>query len=338
MEDILKDLAQAKPPTPEVDSGRMERDLARIMTLPQEKPARKLLVRRFAPLAVIGAVIVLAVVLLPAPPEPVQPASAPKWWHALTRQWSVMIVGDPAKPYATFFDSKTERWLAANQQITVIQKDGDVRPFSLQRDGNEWEEAGKPETVPQVGGNHLVRIGPMKPAVQKTSVSGFQMSLHSQARLDSLASLPADPQELRKALETVAGKDAHRVGSLAMELMSANVRDDQRRAAFELIKTLDGARFLGEVTVLNERKGVAVAIAAPSTFQFTNVETQLVMNPETGLPIIKRDVITTPQHGLPAQMAISEEEYLLLEEVAFEPILPLDVRVNGEVESPIIER
>jgi hypothetical protein len=208
----------------------------------------------------------------------------------------------------------------------------------LDRDGKEWEAAGRPEVVPQVGGNHLVRIGPMKPAVRKTSVSGLQMSLHSQDRFDSLDSLPAEPQELRKALETIAGKDAYRVGSLAMELMSLNVRDDQRRAAFEMIKTLDGARFLGEVTARNERKGIAVAIDAPSTFQFTNVETQLVMNPETGLPIIKRDVITTPQHGLPAQMAISEEEYLLLEQVAFEPILPLDVPVNGEVESPIIER
>ncbi|MFJ8960219.1 hypothetical protein ACIRG5_12620 [Lentzea sp. NPDC102401] len=338
MEDILKDLAQAKPPTPEVDSERMERDLARIVTLPRERPARKLLVRRFAPLAVIGAVIVLAVVLLPAPPEPAQPASPPKWWHALTRQWSMMIVGDPAKPYVTFFDSKTERWLAANQQITVTQKDGDVRPFSLVPYGNEWEEAGKPETVPQVGGSHLVRIGPMKPAVQKTNVSGLQMSLHSQERFDSLDSLPAEPQELRNALETVVGKDTYRVASLAMDLMSSNVRDDQRRAAFELIKTLDGARFLGEVTAHNDRKGVAVAIAAPSTFQFSHVETQLVMNPETGLPIMKRDVITTSQYGLPAQIAITEEEYLLLEEVGFDPILPQDVPVNGEVESPIIER
>ncbi|MFJ5987843.1 hypothetical protein [Lentzea sp. NPDC092896] len=338
MEDILKDLAQAKPPTPEVDSERMERDLARIITLPRERPVRKQLVRRFAPLVVIGAVIVLAVVLLPAPPQPVQPAAPPKWWHVLTRQWSVMIVGDPAKPYAAYFDSKTERWLATNQQVTVVQKDGAVRAFSLERDGKAWEEAGRPETVPQVGGNHLVRIGPMKPAVQRTSVSGFQMSLHSQARFDSLDSLPADPQELRKALETVVGKDAYRIGSLAMELMSSNVRDDQRRAAFELLKTLDGARFLGEVTVLDERKGLAVAIAAPPTFQFTDVETQLVMSPETGLPILKRDVLTTPQHGLPTQMTISQEEYLLLEQVDFDPIVPQDVPVNGEVESPIIER
>ncbi|SDK58733.1 hypothetical protein SAMN04488074_106136 [Lentzea albidocapillata subsp. violacea] len=338
MEDLMKDLAQARPPVPEVDRDRMERDLARIVTLPQERPVRKQLVRRFAPLLVIGAVIVLAVVLLPAPPQSVQPAAPPKWWHELTRQTSLMIVGDPADPYAVYLDSKTDRWLAANQQVTVVQKDGDVTPFSLQRGGNEWEAAGKPETVPQVGGNHLVRIGPMKPAVQKTAVSGFQMSLHSQARLDSLESLPAEPQELRKALETIVGNDAYRIGSLAMELISSNVRDDQRRAAFELIKTLDGARFLGELTVLSERRGIGVAMAAPPTFQFTDVETQLVINPETGLPIIKRDVITTPQHGLAAKTAISQVEYLLLEQVAIEPIVPQDVPVNGEVESPIIER
>ena len=337
MEDLMKDLAQAKPPTPEVDPQRMESDLARIITLPQERPARKQFVRRFAPLVVIAAVIVLAVVLMPAPPQPVQPAAPPKWWHALTRQWSLMIVGDPADPYAVSFDHRTERWVAANQQIAVIQKDGEVTPFSLDR-GTEWEAAGKPEAVPQVGGDHLVRIGPMKPAVQKTAVSGFQMSLHSNARFDSLDSLPADPRELGKALETIIGKDAYRIGSLAMELMSANVRDDQRRAAFELLKTLDGARFLGDVTVLDERRGTGVAIAAPSTFQFTGVETQLVADPETGLPILKRDVITTPQRGLPAGTAISQEQYLLLEQVDFEPILPQDVPVNGEVESPIIER
>jgi hypothetical protein len=338
MEDLMKDLAQAKPPVPEVDRGRMESDLARIVTLPRERPARKQFVRRFAPLVVIAAVIVLAVVLLPAPPQPVQPAAPPKWWHELTRQWSLMIVGDPADPYAVHIDSKTDRWLAANQQVTVLQKEGDVRPFPLDRDGNPWEAAGRPETVPQVGGTHSVRIGPMKPAVQKTAVSGFQMSLHSQARFDSLDSLPADPQELRKALETLVGKDSYRIGSLAMELISSNVRDDQRRAAFELIKTLDGARFLGDVTVLNERAGIGVAIAAPPTFQFADVETQLVISKETGLPIIKRDVITTPQFGLPAQMPISEVEYLLLEQVDFEPIVPQDVPVNGEVESPIIER
>jgi hypothetical protein len=337
VEDILKDLAQAKPPTPEVAPERMESDLARIVLLPRERPARKLFVRRFAPLAIIGAVIVLAVVLLPAPPQRVQPAAPPKWWHALTRQSSIMIVGDPADPYAVHLDSKTDRWLSANQQVTVVQKEGDVTPFSLDR-GHEWEAAGKPETVPQVGGTHSVRIGPMKPAVQKTAVSGFQMSLHSQTRFDSLESLPADPQELKKALETVVGKDAYQIGAVAMELISSNVRADQRRAAFELIKTLDGARFLGDVTVHVERAGIGVAIAAPPTFQFSDVETQLVISKETGLPISKRDVITTSQFGLPAQMPISEEEYLLLEEVAFEPIVPQDVPVNGEVESPIIER
>ena len=33
MEDLLKDLAQAKPPAPEVDPERMERDLARIVSM-----------------------------------------------------------------------------------------------------------------------------------------------------------------------------------------------------------------------------------------------------------------------------------------------------------------
>lgn len=337
MEDLLKDLAQAKPPVPEVDRDRMERDLARIITLPRERRTRALYVRRFAPLLVIAAVVVLAVVLLPAPPQPVQPAAPAKWWHVLTRNWSMMIVGDPADPYAVLIDSKTERWSSANQQVTVSQKDGQVEPFSLDRQ-NEWEAAGKPETVPQVGGDHLVRIGPMKPAVQKTAVSGFQMSLHSQARFESLDELPADPRELRKALETVVGTDTYRLGSLAMELMSANLRSDQRRAAFELLKTLDGVRFLGDVPTHEGRSGVAVVLAAPPTFQYSGVETRFVVDQETWLPVKRTDLLTTPQYGLPAGAPIMEEEYLLMEEVDFEPIVPQDVPVNAPVESPIIGR
>jgi hypothetical protein len=337
MEDLLKDLAQAKPPAPEVDRDRMERDLVRITAMPRSAPARTRFVKRFAPLLVIAAVIVLAVVLLPSPPQPVQPAAPAQWWHSLKREWSTMIVGDPANPYVVLLDSKTDQWLSANSQVTVLQKDGDVMPISL-NNGNEWEAAGKPATVPQVGGNHLVRIGPMKPAVQKTNVSGFQMSVHSKVRFDSFDSLPAEPRELKKALETITGKDTYRIGSLAMGLMVSNVRSDQRQAAFELLKTLDGARFLSEVNLRDGRSGIGVAIAAPPTFQFSGVETQLVINPETGMPMVKRDMLTTPQHGLPANAPISEEEYLLLEQVTIEPIVPQDVPVNGEVESPIIEK
>ncbi|SEP70231.1 hypothetical protein SAMN05216188_101227 [Lentzea xinjiangensis] len=338
MEDLLKDLAQAKPPTPEVDRDRMERDLARITSLPRERPARIQFVRRYAPLLVIGAVIVLAVVLLPAPPQPVQPAAAPRWWHVLTRIHSIMIVGDPAKPYGAYFSSMSEQWMTTDSRISVVQKDGSVTPMPLTREYDGWEAAGKPEVAPLVGGSRSVRMGPMKPSVQKTTVSGLQMSAHSQVRLDSLDSLPADPRELGKALETIVGKDTYRIATLVMELMASNIRDDQRRAAFELLKTLDGARVLGEVQVGEARRGTGVAVSAPPTFQFTDVEAQLVVDEETGLPVIRRDVITTSQYGLPAGVPISNEEYLLLDEVDFEPIVPQDVPVNGPVESPIIER
>ena len=338
MEDLLKDLAQAKPPTPEVDHERMERDLARIVTLPRERPARSRLVLRFAPLLVVAGVIALVVVLLPRPVEPAEPAAPPQWWHVLTQQSSLMYVGEPENQYLVQFRSMTDRWLTADTEVAVVQKDGEVSPYSRD-DEARWETAGKPATAPQVGGNRTVRIGPMKPAVQKAAVSGFQMSLHSPARLDSFSSLPTDPAELRKVLESlVGGKDAYRTAALAMDLMAANVSNDQRRAVFDLLKTLDGVRRLGEVPVGLDRTGVGVAIAAPPTFQFADVETQLVVNPETGLQVLRRDVITTAQRGLPAGVPISEQEYLLLDRTAIDPILPQDVPVNGEVESPIIER
>lgn len=338
MEDLLKDLAMAKPPPPEVNHDRMERDLVRITAMPRPVASRARSLKRFAPLLVAAGVIALVVVLLPQPTQPVQPAAPPQWWHQLTRQWSLMVVGDPTNPYLVRFDSLNDQWLSATSQVNVVQKDGRVGPYSS-IDEAKWETAGKPTSAPQLGGNHLVRIGPMKPAVQKTNVSGLQMSVHSWARLDSLDSLPTDPAELKKTLENLTGeKTPHRIASLAMGLMTANVRDDQRQAAFELIKALDGARFLDRVNLRDGRTGIGVAIAAPPTFQFSEVETQLVVNPETGLPMVKQEVITTSQHGLPANWPISEEEYLLLDKTTIDPIVPHDVPVNGPVESPIIER
>jgi hypothetical protein len=337
MEDLMKDLAKVRPPVPEVDRDRMERDLARITALPRARSARTRLVRRFAPVLVVAGVIALVIVLLPRPTDPVQPAAPQPWWHVLTHQWSLMVVGDPADPYVVRFDSKTDQWLTAGRQVTVVQKDGDVMPLSSE-DDTKWEAAGKPATVPQVGGSHSVRMGPMKPSVQKTNIAGFQMSLHSKVRFDSFDSLPADPVELRKSLETISGKDTYKTASLAMGMMVANVRDDQRRAAFELLKSLDGARALGEVSLRDGRSGIGVAIPAPATFQFSGVETQLVVNPETGLPMVRRDMISTTQHGVPPGFPISEEEYLLLDSTTIDPIVPLDVPVNGPVESPIVER
>ena len=63
-----------------------------------------------------------------------------------------------------------------------------------------------------------------------------------------------------------------------------------------------------------------------------------MVNPETGLPMVRRNVLTTPQHGLPVNTPIFEETYLLLERTTIDPILPHGVAVNGAAESPIIER
>jgi hypothetical protein len=338
MEDLMKKLAAAKPRTPEVDSERMERDLARITALPWSRRSRPQVLRRFAPLLVIGAVVALVVVLLPRPLEPVRPAAPPQWWHVLTQHRTTMVVGDPANPYFVDMDWKNDRWLSANAEVAVLQKDGEVRTYSI-GDEDRWEMAGRPAAVPQLGGSRSVRIGPMKPALQKTAVSGFQMSLHSQVRLDSFDSVPTDPAELKKMLESlVGGKDAYRIATLAMDLMAANVSDVQRRAVFDLLKTLDGVRFRDDAPIGEGGRGLSVTIAAPPTFQFPDVETQLVVNPETGLPVVRRDVTTTPQYGLPAGLPISEEKYLLLDRTDIDPIVPQDIPVNGEVESPIIER
>lgn len=336
MEDILKDLAQAKPPTPEVDPDRMERDLARIVALPRERQVRKRIVRRFAPLAVVAAVIALAVVMLPEPSQPVQPAGSSQWWRVLRQQSSLMVVGEPSRPFVVRFDSKTDQWQAGNREIAVVQKDGKVEPFS-RGDNTAWEAAGRPEVVPQLGGSRSVRIGPMAPAVQESYVSGLSLTSAYWERLESFDDLPADPAGMKEKLQPEE-KGAYDLADLVMAVMIADVRDDQRRGAFELLRSLDGARYLDRVSLPNGGVGVGVAFPALRQFQFSDVETQFVINPATGKPVLKRNVITTSQHGLPAKTSIAEEQYLLLEGTNAEPILPLGVAVNGGVESPIIER
>jgi hypothetical protein len=336
VEDILKDLAQAKPPTPEVDPDRMERDLARIVALPRERQVRKRFVRRFAPLAVVGAVIALAVVMLPEPSQPVQPAGSAQWWRVLRQQSSLMVVGEPSRPFVVRFDSKTDQWQAGNREIAVVQKDGKVEPYS-RGDNTAWEAAGRPEVVPQLGGSRAVRLGPMAPAVQESYVSGLSLTSAYWERLESFDDLPADPAGMKAKLQPEE-RGAYDLADLVMAVMIADVRDDQRRGAFELLRSLDGARYLDRVPLPNGGMGVGVAIPALPQFQFGDVETQFVINPATGKPVLKRNVITTSQHGLPAKTSIAEEQYLLLEGTNAEPILPLGVTVNGGVESPIIER
>ncbi|MFD4671919.1 hypothetical protein ACFWNN_19450 [Lentzea sp. NPDC058450] len=336
MEDLMKSLAEARPPTPEVNRDRMERDLARIVALPREKPTRKAIVRRFAPLAVVAAVIAVAVVVLPEPSQPVQPAAPGQWWRMLRQQSSLMVVGESSKSYVVRFDSKTDRWQAGNREIEVVQKDGEVEPYSRDDDA-AWEGAGRPEVVPQLGGSRWVRLGSMVPGVKESYVSGLSLTSMYWDRLESFEDLPADPAGILEKLKP-EGKSTYQLAELVMAVLVADLRDDQRRAAFELLKSLDGVRYLDRVQLRNERVGVGVAIPAPPQFQFTGVETQFVINPDTGMPILRRNIITTPQHGLPVNTAISEDEYLLLERTNIEPILPLGVAVNGEVESPIIER
>ncbi|MCP2244865.1 hypothetical protein [Lentzea aerocolonigenes] len=332
MEGLLKDLTQAKPPAPEVDRERMERDLARIIAMPRPAKTRTS-ARRFGPVLVAAAVIALAVVLLPRPAPPVQPAAPAQQWHVLTQKWELMIVGEPANPYTVLLSATDERWASAQRQFDVIQKNGAVEPFTRD-DEAKWETAGKPSTAPQLGGHGSVRIGPMQLGVRRIDAP----------ESNPFAGLPADSAELKKTLQTVAGdngsKDSldYRTALLAMEMTTANIRDDQRRAAFEVLKTLDGVRQLGEAKLRDGRSGVGVAIPAPPSFQFTSFETQLVVNPETGLPMVRRNILTAPEHGLPVNTPIFEEEYLLLERTTIDPILPEGVTVNGAVESPIIER
>lgn len=345
MGDLLKDLARTRPSTPDVDPERMERDLARIVALPRRRewtgaPAFQ---RRVGPALVAAVVVALAIISVPSDRE-AQLATGPEKWHVLTRLSSLIVVGDAANPYVVQLSSETDKWLAAEGQLTISQLRGTVSPH-VQEDVTKWAAAGHPERARQLGGNHDVRIGPLRPAVSKTNYPDFAMSNYSRFRFDALAALPANPVELKKTLEARVAQDntgqdnpTYRVAVLAMGVMAANVRPDQRRAAFELLKGLGSVRQLDNVKLVTGRKNLAVALPAPPRFQFADLETQLVVNEESLLPIVMRDVITMPQYGLPTGTSVWEEEFLVLETTTADPLLPEGVIVNGEVDSPIIEK
>ncbi|MFS8100448.1 hypothetical protein LFM09_25295 [Lentzea alba] len=346
MGDLLKDLARTRPSTPDVDPERMERDLARIVSLPRSSYRREWAgapsFRRLLPLLVAAAVVALAVVAVPSQP-PAQMGKGPEKWRVLSRVTSLMVVGDPANPYVVRFASESDKWLAAEGQTTISQVSGTVMPFGP-ADDEKWKAAGSPSRAPQVGGNHDVRIGPMKPAVRKTNYPDFEIAPGDQMRFDELAKLPATPSALMAKLADLNSDPRqsevdrrYRMALLAMGMMAANVTVEQRFAAYEVLLGLF-VRNVEKVTLPNTREGIVGVVPSPKTFQFKDVETQLVLDPDTRMPIMRRDVITTPQHGLAAGTSISEEEFVLLEASNSDPMLPTGVVVNGEVESPIIER
>ena len=143
--------------------------------------------------------------------------------------------------------------------------------------------------------------------------------------------------DLPACIDKITVNDGDRTAMLAIGMLSANVRPDQRAAAFELVKW-HNPRELGTVTLPDGRKGLGLAVRAPQKFQFTYLETQVVVDPQTFLPLVVRDVLTWPAYGLPVGTTVAEEEFKIIEATDAEPALPSGVTVNGEVESPIIER
>ena len=146
MGDLLKDLARTRPSTPDVDPERMERDLARIVSLPRSSvhdwngaPSFR---RWLAPLVVGVAVVAMAVASVPSGPQVLMGTEAEKW-HVLSRSTSLMVLGDPGKGYVVRISSETDRWLTPSEQVTISQIGGNVAPFE-QKDVTAWEAAGKP--------------------------------------------------------------------------------------------------------------------------------------------------------------------------------------------------
>ncbi|MEV6240278.1 hypothetical protein [Lentzea sp. NPDC051838] len=345
--DLMKDLARTRPSTPDVDPERMERDLARIVSLPRSSHHREWTgapsFRRLVPFVVAALVMALAIVVVPSD-RPEELATTPVRWQVVTRKTELMVVGDAANPYVLRYSFVTDRWLSRDGQTTVRQGGGGVAPFS-DADIVKWEAAGKPGRARQVGGNHDVRIGPVAAAVTKTHDADFAISGDDRIRFDALRELPTDQIPLWNALSAMISgfdrlpqnEDRYRLALLAMDVLAMNTTPEQQLAAWRVLGGLF-IRNMEKITLPNGREGLSGVVPTPKRFQFTNVETQLIVDPKTYEPLMIKDVITAPQHGLAAGTAISSTEFLSLGPATGEPHIPDGVVVNGEVESPIMER
>lgn len=321
MGDLLKDLARTRPFTPDVDPERMERDLARIVSLPRasqrEWTGAPSFTRRFGPVLVAFVAVALIVLVVLPSNRSTQLTMPPKWWHVLTRHYLVLAVGDPANPYFMRLVSDTDEYFAPGERVKVSQLSGVVAPRSPD-DQTRWVAAGSPNPVPIVSMHHALRIGPMKPGAWKDHNSAF-----GAIPFADIDKLPADVEGLRTAIS----RDD------AMRLMIGPLRTDQRHAVFALLRDL--SRDMGQVVLPDGRTGVGVALPPVESAQFGLVENQLIVDERTAEPIVQRQVTTTARHGLPAGAAVVMEEYRYL---GADGQGPPDVTENREVESPIIEK
>ncbi|PWK90651.1 hypothetical protein C8D88_101669 [Lentzea atacamensis] len=324
MGDLLKDLARTRPSTPDVDPERMERDLARITSLPSPRdwawaPS---FTRRFGPVLVAFAAAVLLVLAILPSDRTRQFADPQPWWHVLTRNTSLLLVGDPANPYVMRMVSDTDEWFAPGRHVKVSQLSGLVAPKSANDDAR-WVTAGAPMVVPIVGMNHNLRVGQMRPGAWKDDISTFGTIPY-----EEIGNLFTDVSA------SGSGVRPPREPGQMMRLAIAPLRDDQRQALLALLRT--SARDLGRVTLPDGRVGVGVALA-PVESQFGTVEEQLVVDERTAQPIVHQQVLTTSRHGLPAGTPIWSEEYLHLG-LADGATGPPDVNAIGEPVPPIVKR
>ncbi len=329
MGDVLKDLGRAKPPTPAVDPERMERDLAQILTLPRPQPPGvrrgRVAFRQLAPaLAAVGVVALLLLVLLPSGRSQ-SPAGSGEWWRVQVASSSLTVVGTDADPYVLELRTETSYWLTEQRKL-VVNANGHVG-WRSETDLNRWLAAGSPTQVPEVGTPRSVRVGPVRASARETTDGSFA-SEYVQLPFTERDRLPSDPAELREVLTSLTGPDGspYVLARLAMAITATPLRPDQRQAALSLLRTLNGVR----------DTGTGLAVAAPPAGQFTQLETQLVVDHETSQAISIRTVLTSPERGLPAGAAVESEDYNLIGMTRDSPQTPTDVLVNGEPDSPFI--
>jgi hypothetical protein len=301
----------------------MERDLARITSLPREWTGAPSFARRFGPVLVAFAAVVLLVLVILPSDHRTQVAEPQRWWHVLTRNTSLLPVGDPADPYVMQLVSDTDEWFAPDRHVKVSQLNGTVAPKSA-KDDTRWALAGAPTVVPIVGMNHNLRVGPMQPGAWKDDISAF-----GNISYEDISKLFTDVNAVGSRVRPPKEPDQ------LMRLALAPVRDDQRHALLALLRT--AAKDIGEVPLPDGRTGVGVALAPVESPQFGAVEEQLVVDVRTALPIMRRQVLTTARYGLPAGTPVWAEEYLHLG-LTDDASGPPDVNAIGEAVSPVIKR
>ncbi|WP_141956500.1 CU044_5270 family protein [Actinoallomurus bryophytorum] len=352
---MIRDLYEPPAPAPAREVMAARARLDGVARQDRRRPRRRWVVPG-AGLAIVAVTAAVAVVVT-MPPEPPsrtsptpqaatartvllnaalradrQPATTGRYWHvdASTRWFQKVKTGG----YLIRNTSREESWQAADRSGKAIDRQQDLgaQP-ATPADREAWRKAGSPRVFRTSRGKRT--RAPERVVVWRGSAAEILdgMGAASQAGLDRLRQLPADPGKLRTWLLALPDSPTQRkpnVGKLPSAFPSAMPRPwapppgtraaleewlfvqgsslilyspvtpKVRAAAFRMLATLPDVKPAGTVRDAYGREGTAVAMDEIDPLgQPIHVQQRLVIAPASGRALASEEVVLGPNANFP---------------------------------------